>query len=76
MKALLVYGGRIIDPGLVIDEVGSLLISGGKISWMGTGDIIPPQMDCDVLPAQGLVRDINEVKTQYYEHPIFSPLRA
>ena len=55
MKALLVYGGRIIDPGLVIDEVGSLLISGSKISWMGTGDIIPPQMDCDVLPAQGLV---------------------
>ena len=55
MKALLVYSGRIIDPSQGIDEIGSLLITEGKISWLGKGEMPPPQTDYDVLPAQGLV---------------------
>ena len=51
-KSLLIRGGRIIDPRQGIDEVGSLLISEGKISWRGE---TPPQPDYDVLPAEGLI---------------------
>ena len=54
MKSLLIYGGRIIDPSQGIDEIGSLLITEGKISWLGKGEVTPPQLDYDVLPTQGL----------------------
>ncbi|MFC1983177.1 dihydroorotase [Chloroflexota bacterium] len=53
VKSLLIQGGRIIDPGLGIDKVGSLLIIEGKISWLGDGN--PPQPDYDVIHAEGLI---------------------
>ena len=53
LKNLLIKEGRIIDPGQGIDETASLLITGGKISWLGTGD--PPQAGCDVINGLGLV---------------------
>ncbi|MFC2001311.1 dihydroorotase [Chloroflexota bacterium] len=52
MKSLLISGGRIIDPGQGIDEVGGLLITEGKISWRGK---VPPPTDYDVLHAEGLI---------------------
>jgi dihydroorotase len=52
MKPLLILDGRIIDPSQGIDEVGSLLITEGKISWRGYAT---PQEDCDVLHAEGLI---------------------
>jgi len=55
MQALLIEGGRIIDPGQEIDDVGSVLITEGKISWLGVGESTPPRADYDVLPAQGLI---------------------
>ncbi len=55
MKSLLIYGGRIIDPSQGIDEIGSLLITQSKISWLGLGEMTPPQPDYDVLNAQGLI---------------------
>lgn len=55
MEALLVQGGRIIDPGQGMDETGSLLIAGGKISWLGRGGSTPPQPGFNILPAQGLI---------------------
>ncbi len=55
MKPLLIQGGRIIDPAQGIDEVGSLLITKGKISWLGDGEIAPPQIAYDILNAKGLV---------------------
>ena len=55
MKSLLIQGGRIIDPSQGIDETGSLLITDGKISWLGRGEATPPQPDYDVLYAQGLI---------------------
>ena len=55
VKSLLVYGGRIVDPSQGMNEIGSLLIADGKISWLGGGEITPPQLDYDVVHAQGLV---------------------
>jgi len=55
MKSLLIQGGRIIDPSQGIDEIGSLLITEGEISWLGKGEATPPQPDYDVLHAQGLI---------------------
>jgi len=55
MKALLIKGGRIIDPSQGIELTGSLLISEGKISWLGKGEEAPPPTDYDILNAKGLV---------------------
>ena len=55
MKSLIIQGGRLIDPSQRIDEIGSLLITEGKISWLGRGEVTPPQPDYDVLKAEGLV---------------------
>ena len=55
MKPLLIQGGHIIDPSQGIDEIGSLLITEGKILWLGRGETPPPQPDYDVLHAQGLI---------------------
>ncbi len=52
-KPLLIKGGRIIDPSQKLDEVGSLLIAEGKISWRGKGE--PPKTDYEVIDARGLV---------------------
>ena len=52
MRPLLIQDGRIIDPGQGIDEIGSLLISKGKIAWRGE---TPPRVDYDVLHAEGLI---------------------
>ena len=55
MKSLLVQGGHVIDPSQGVDEIGSLLITEGKISWLGKGETTPPQPDYDILPARGLI---------------------
>jgi len=55
MKALLIKGGQIIDPSQGIEAVGSLLISEGKISWVGKGEEAPPQANYVILNAKGLV---------------------
>jgi len=55
MKSLLIHGGHIIDPSQGIDEIGSLLITKGKITWLGRGKATPPQPDYDILHAQGLI---------------------
>jgi len=52
-KLLLLQGGRIIDPSQGLDEIGSLLIADGKISWLG--ETSPPDSDYDVLDAGGLI---------------------
>ncbi|MFB0558922.1 MAG: amidohydrolase family protein, partial [Dehalococcoidales bacterium] len=54
-KPLLIQGGHIIDPSQGIDETGSLLITEGKISWLGRGEETPPQPDYDIFPARGLI---------------------
>ncbi len=53
--ALLIHGGRIIDPGQGLDKTGSLLISEGKISWRGKGRPPPSCPEYDILHAEGLI---------------------
>jgi len=53
--SLLIQGGHIIDPSQGIDEIGSLLITEGKVSWLGRGEITPPRPDYATLYAQGLI---------------------
>lgn len=52
MKPLLIKDGRIVDPSQGIDELGSLMLSEGKIVWRG---VTPPQADFDILYAEGKV---------------------
>jgi dihydroorotase len=52
-KPLLIRGGRIIDPGEGIDKTGDLLISEGKIAWLGEGN--PPVPEYDILEARGFI---------------------
>jgi dihydroorotase len=55
MKSLLIQGGQIIDPSQGIDVTGSLLITEGKVSWLGKEEETPPQPDYDILYARGLI---------------------
>lgn len=55
MMPLLIHSGRMIEPSQGIDEISSLLITEGKISWLGKGEITPPQPYFDTLHAQGLI---------------------
>ncbi|MFC2047023.1 dihydroorotase [Chloroflexota bacterium] len=55
MKPLLIQGGHIIDPGQGINDTGNLLITEGKISWLGRGQVAPPQPAHDILNARGLI---------------------
>ena len=55
MKPLLIHGGHIIDPSQGIDETGSLIITESGISWLGSGEAVPPHVDCDLISAQGLI---------------------
>ncbi len=54
MEPLLIRGGHIIDPSQGINEAGSLLITEGKISWLGKGETTPSQPDYCLLQAQEL----------------------
>jgi dihydroorotase len=54
-KSLLIKGGRTIDPSQGIDEAADLLITEGKISWLGQGEPRPTQRDYDVLDGRGLI---------------------
>lgn len=55
IKALLIKGGRIIDPAQNIDWVGNLLIKENKITWLGKENEKSPVPDCDVLSGKGMV---------------------
>ena len=55
IKALLIHGGRIVDPARKISRVGNLLIKEDKISWLSEGREKPPGKAYDVLEAKGMV---------------------
>jgi len=54
-KAMLIKNGHIIDPSQNVDKIGSLLITGGEIGWLGSKDDTPPTPDYDTLDATGLI---------------------
>jgi len=53
-KALLIIGGRVIDPGQGLDMDCDVLIADGKVAWVGPRKDMP-QVPCDVLHAAGMV---------------------
>jgi len=55
MKQLLIHNGHIVDPSQGIDEIGSLLITDGKISWLETGEKTSLSPGYDILDAKGLI---------------------
>jgi dihydroorotase len=42
MKSILIRNPRIIDPSQKMDTTGSLLLTDGKITWLGQGKQTPP----------------------------------
>ncbi len=54
-KPLLIRGGRIIDPTKGMDEKGNIIISEGKILWLGKEWEEILRVPCDILPVQGLI---------------------
>lgn len=51
MSSLLIRGGRVIDPGRIIDRVADVLIRDGRIAEIGTGHGPPDE----ILDASGLI---------------------
>ena len=54
-KALLIKGGRLVDPARKISRVGNLLIKDDKISWVSEGRENPVGRAYDTLTARGLI---------------------
>ncbi len=52
---ILISGGHILDPGQGIDKVADLLISKGKIVWIGNKGTAPGQSDSKTIDAAGLI---------------------
>jgi len=55
MKALLVTGGRVVDPANRFDAVADVLLSDGKVAAVGKDASAKAPPDCERLPANGLV---------------------
>ena len=54
-KALLLRGGRVLDPSQHVDAVGDLFITGGKIEAVGERVDAASRDDVDVIDCAGLV---------------------
>ena len=54
-KALLIKGGRLVDPAQKISRVGNMLIKDDKIFWISEGRENPVGKAYDVLTAKGLI---------------------
>jgi dihydroorotase len=54
-NTLLISGGRIIEPSQGIDKVADLLITKGKIAWMGEKGKAPSHADLTTIDATGLI---------------------
>ena len=54
-KALLIKGGRLVDPARKISRVGNLLIKDDKINWVSEGRENPVGKAYDTLMARGLI---------------------
>ncbi len=54
-SALLISGGRILDPGQGIDKVADLLVSKGKIAWLGDKGTATSHSDSKTIDASGCI---------------------
>jgi dihydroorotase len=55
MKPVVIRDARIIDPSQDIDTCGSIILSEGKIQWLGKSKQMPEVEDCSVIKAEGLI---------------------
>lgn len=53
--SLLIGGGRLLDPSQGMDKVGNLLITDGKVTWIGDKGTAPSQPGSRTLDATGLI---------------------
>lgn len=53
--SLLISGGRLLDPSQRIDKTSDLLITEGKIAWVGDEGTASPQTDLPTIDASGLI---------------------
>ncbi len=54
-NSILINNGHIIDPSQKIDSIGSLLITDGRIAWLGDNNDKLPASDYDIFDARGLI---------------------
>lgn len=55
MKSILIQNARIIDPSQNIDQKGSILISEGRIAWIGQNGARPAGNSYSVIEAENLI---------------------
>ncbi|HEX7474744.1 MAG TPA: dihydroorotase [Dehalococcoidales bacterium] len=55
MKSILIQNVQIIDPSQKIHEIGSILITDGKIAWLGKADERPPTSGYTIIEANNLI---------------------
>ena len=53
--AILIKGGRVIDPGRGVDEALDILIDGGKIAEIAPKDRIKPPKGAEIIDASGML---------------------
>lgn len=53
--SLLISGGHLLDPGQGIDKIGDLLITEGKIAWVGDKGTASLQPDLSTIDAADLI---------------------
>lgn len=52
---LLISGGRILDPSQKLDKIADLLVTNGKITWIGDRGTTPHKPDLTTIDATGLI---------------------
>lgn len=55
IKPLLIKNGRIIDPAQGIDDIRNLLITEGKVAWLGDGTTNLPSSSYEIYDAENLI---------------------
>jgi dihydroorotase len=55
MKSILIQNAQVIDPAQKINETGSILITEGKIAWLGKSKEKPPTNSYTVIEAKNLI---------------------
>jgi dihydroorotase len=55
MKSILIQNAQIVDPSQKLNKTGSLLVSEGKIKWIGTNGQAPPENGYEVIDAKNQI---------------------
>jgi dihydroorotase len=55
MKSILIQNARIVDPSQKLNRPGHILVSEGKIAWIGEADQKPPHNEYTLIDGKNLV---------------------